>query len=292
MKRAHALLGVALTLLSSNALAQTPIGVGTPVEGPPAPTIGLEPGNKRQYWAAAPVGVFASSVVDAGYIYLRPQIALGWGRPHWHFVQAEAFATISAGSIGHYMGARFSIAHLEMRSGWRYQLPFARSFYAREESYDRFSLESREGPSARYWSWDSEMLVSAPILHGSVFGLFGAYRLGGIADGFDVYEEMLRVMAREPWLFRGRLGHALRLGQQGAVRVGPVVEMIINPARNSRVVRAGLVATIVLTHHLEVLATFIPTIVSTDSIGLAGGDFGQLGVRYRWGTPEKPSPQP
>jgi len=294
MKRALSLLGLALGLLSTNALATGPVGVGTPVEAAPPPTTGLEPGNKRQYWAAAPVGLFASSIVDAGYIYLRPQIALGWGRPHWHFLQAESFATVSAGGLAHYSGLRVSLPHLEARSGMRYQFSYTRSFYERpaENEYNRSSLESQVGPSSRYWAWDSELLLSAPLLHGSVFGLFGAYNLMGVPDGFDVYEEMLRVMARPHWLFRGRLGHVFRLGEQGAVRVGPVVEMILNPARNARVLRAGLIATIVLTHHLEILATFIPTITSPDRIGLAGGDFAQLGVRYRWGYPEKPPADP
>jgi hypothetical protein len=287
-----ALIAIGLSFARS-AAASGPLGVGTPVEPPPPPTVGLEAGNKRLHWANAPVGFFASSVIDAGYIYLRPQIAVGWGRPHWHFVQLEAYGTAAAGGLGNYVGARLSIAQLELRSGVRYQFPFSRSFYERPESekYDRFSLESREGPSARYYSWDSEALASAPLLHGSIFGLFGAYRVMGVPDNLDLYEELLRVMARPPWLFRARLGHALRLGEKGAIRVGPVVEMIFNPARNSRVIRAGLVATVVLTHHLEVLATFVPTIASTDSIGLAGGDFGQLGVRYRWGTPEYAEPR-
>lgn len=63
------------------------------------------------------------------------------------------------------------------------------------------------------------------------------------------------------------------------------MELVYDPARNSRVVRAGIVATVVLTHHLEVLAAFIPTIASPDRSGLSGGDFGQLGIRFRWGAP-------
>ena len=271
--------------IAKTALATGPIGVGAPLEPPPPPVVGLEPGNRRAYWSNAPVGVFASSIVDAGYIYLRPQFAIGYGRPHWNFAQLETFATASAGTLGAYAGARVALPHFDARSGIRYQFPLARSFYAQQETYDRFSLESREGPSSRYSSWDSEVLVSAPILHGAVFGLFGAYRVLGVPDGFDVYEEMLRVVARPPWLFRVRLGHTLLLGEKGSIRVGPVVEMVHNPARNGSVFRAGIVATVVLTHHLEVLATFIPTIASPDRIGLAGGDFGQLGLRFRWGTP-------
>ena len=152
MKRLLGLLTLAIALTATRGtLASGPIGVGTPVEGPPAPTTGLEPGNRRRFWAASPVGLFASSVIDAGYIYLRPQFAVGWGRPHWHFVQLETFGTVSAGGLGTYGGARMSIAHLELRSGMRYQFPFSRSFYVQEPDhhYDRFALESRVGPSAR-----------------------------------------------------------------------------------------------------------------------------------------------
>lgn len=287
MKRALVALALAAATLSGVRVARAtgPIGVGTPVEAPPQVSVGLEPGNRRAFWANAPVGPFVSSIIDAGYIYLRPQFAVGWGRPHWHFVQLETAGTFSAGSMGQYGGARLSLAHIDVRSGMRYQLPFGRSFYARAESYDRAALESREGPSARYYSWDSELLASAPIGHGAIFGLFSAYHVMGVPDGYDLYEELLRVMARPGWLFRARIGHSLLIGSKGSIRFGPVFEGILDPTRGSRVLRAGVVATVVLTHHLEILAAFVPTIASTDRIGLAGGDFGQLGIRFRWANP-------
>lgn len=152
----------ALLAMPSPSLAASPVGVGTPIEGPSTPTTGLEPGNRRALWSRGAHRWFLSSTIDAGYLYLRPQI------------------------------------------------------------------------------------------------------------------------------YRARVGYALRLGEQAAMRLGPVVDVVHIPGRSATIIRGGLIATVVLTHQVEALATIIPTFVSPDRIGVAGGDFAQLGIRYRWATPGPP----
>jgi hypothetical protein len=283
-----ALAFVAVLAFSGSALASGPIGIGTPVEGAPPPVGGLEPGNKRAYWSRGEHRLFVSSLFDAGYLYLRPQIAIGYGKPHWRFAQLETSTGVSGGGANQYGGLRFALPFIEVRGGVRYQFPFSRTFIAEKDKYSRFDLEARDAPSARYSSFDSDLTATAPAYRGSIFAIVGANYVFGVTDGYDVYEEQLRVMVRSPWVYRARVGYAFRFGEQGAVRVGPVVETLYIPGRKATVIRGGIVATVVLTHNVEVLATFVPTIISPDQIGAAGGDFGQLGIRYRWASPAPP----
>jgi hypothetical protein len=39
-----------------------------------------------------------------------------------------------------------------------------------------------------------------------------------------------------------------------------------------------------LTRRVDVRGSFIFTVISPDRIGLAGGDFTELGIRYRWAS--------
>jgi hypothetical protein len=39
-----------------------------------------------------------------------------------------------------------------------------------------------------------------------------------------------------------------------------------------------------LSRRVEVRGSFVFTVVSPDRIGLVGGDFTELGVRYRWAS--------
>jgi hypothetical protein len=57
------------------------------------------------------------------------------------------------------------------------------------------------------------------------------------------------------------------------------------PARSDALtVRAGLLVRFVLSRRIEVRGSFVPTIISPDTIGLAGSDFTELGLRYRWAS--------
>jgi hypothetical protein len=40
----------------------------------------------------------------------------------------------------------------------------------------------------------------------------------------------------------------------------------------------------VLSRRVELRGSFVVTVISPDRIGLVGGDFTELGVRYRWAS--------
>jgi hypothetical protein len=49
-------------------------------------------------------------------------------------------------------------------------------------------------------------------------------------------------------------------------------------------VRAGPLLRFVLSRRVELRGSFVLPLVSPDSIGIVGGDFAELGVRYRWAS--------
>ncbi|RYE88649.1 MAG: hypothetical protein EOO75_13055 [Myxococcales bacterium] len=75
----------------------------------------------------------------------------------------------------------------------------------------------------------------------------------------------------------------MRVGVEGKLSVGIVAEVLGSGERDP-IFRAGIIASAVLSNHLEVLGSFVPPIVSPDTRTTAGGDFGQLGLRYRWAS--------
>jgi hypothetical protein len=48
--------------------------------------------------------------------------------------------------------------------------------------------------------------------------------------------------------------------------------------------RVGPIVRVGLSRRVEVRGSFVVTVMSPDAIGLVGGDFTELGVRYRWAT--------
>jgi hypothetical protein len=99
-----------------------------------------------------------------------------------------------------------------------------------------------------------------------------------------VYEETLHVITNPPAIYRARTGYALRLGNEGNARVGLVAEVLDLPGRNELLYRGGVIASFGFDDHLEALGLLVFPIISRDSLGIAGGDFAELGLRYRWAT--------
>ena len=88
----------------------------------------------------------------------------------------------------------------------------------------------------------------------------------------------------ESSVWRVRTGYALRFGQEGNAVVGVVGEVLGLPGRDAHVIRAGLLGRFAVSRSVEAIGLFVPPIHSPDSIGIAGGDFAELGVRWRWAS--------
>jgi hypothetical protein len=100
-----------------------------------------------------------------------------------------------------------------------------------------------------------------------------------------VFEETLRVVVDPPLVWRGRAGYLFRFGSHDQHSMGPVVDVLHVPARDDAVtLRAGPVLRLTLSRHFDVRGSFVATVSSPDRLGLVGGDFTELGVRWRTAT--------
>ena len=255
----------------------------------PAPG-GADQAVVARYWEIGRTRSFVAGTVDVGIAYLKPRIQAGYGRPFWSWVGVETYPVLGLSGLGNYTGAAVSIPGLTLRGGSRYFFPFSRSLLEPQASYTRTEIDLVDGPKADYMAFEGELTLTAPLFRGSVFGVLTGYRVAGVEQDRYLFEESLRVVMAPPYVWRSRLGYLLALGPQGAVRVGGAAEVIGLPGRNEFVVRGGIMASVAMTAQLEAHASFIPVLVSPDTIGLAGGDFGQLGVRFLWATGPTPDP--
>jgi hypothetical protein len=276
-------LGLAITaaLFTAGGAARA-ADLGPTSTSQPAKT-GADALGRESYWGLGSSRLFVSSTVDAGYLYFRPQIAVGYGKPHWSWIGAELYPSISGGGAVAYTGLRAALRHVDLRVGARYVLSFNRHFLAPRASFTREHVETRSGKPSRYVGLDSELAFSIPLYLGTIFGLLGAYGILGVPEGSFVFEEGLHTVMKPPFIARARLGYALALGD---ISLGAFGEVIVNPGRRRPVARAGPSLGLQISDHLDLFATFAFVLGSSDTLGLLSGDIGTLGVRYRWASGE------
>lgn len=283
--------GAAALCATSRASAQEQFGPST---APPAPG-GTEQAVVARYWELGRVRPFLSASIEAGYAYLRPRFTAGYGRPFWSWLGVEAYPLLSVGGVGHYSGVMGALPGLTLRLGGRYFYPLSRSFLLPRESFERSDTELLQGPRAEYVAFEGELTGTFPLFNGSAFAVLTGYRTALVPEGYYLFEESLRAVMDPPYILRARLGYLLALNPDGAIRVGVTGETIALPGRDEIVVRGGVLGSVLISAQLEAQVSLIPVLVSPDQLGLMGGDFGQLGVLYRWATastPVAPKPKP
>jgi len=284
------LLTLAALAVALRVQAAEPFGIDSPTPSPPAPS-GTDQAVVARYWELGRTRPFLAGSVDAGFPYFRPRFAAGYGRPFWSWLGVEAYPALALGGVGPYMGAAAVVPGLTLRAGGRYFYPFSRSLLTPRDHFTRTDIDLAEGPKSDYLTFETEAAATAPLLSGSVFGVLTGYRVSHVLPDYYLFEESLRVVMKPPYVWRARLGYLLAFSRNGAIRVGAAGEIIGLPGRDEFVVRAGLLGSVSISAQLEAQVSLIPVIVSPDSIGLAGGDFGQLGVRYSFATDSKPDPE-
>jgi hypothetical protein len=236
------------------------------------------------YWEQGPARPFMATTVDVGFLYARPRLSLGYGKPFdlWAGVDMNPIAT--ATGVGAYAGLRLQVPWFDLRAGARGFYAFDHRFLSPQASYGTADLYDAAGPQSRYVTLEADLSGGIPVGPGSILLVLTASAVQGVPAGYYVYEETLRVIAAPPTIYRARTGYAVRLGAEGAARVGLVGEVLDLPGRDALVYRAGVVASFSIDDHLEAVGLLVIPVVSPDSIGIAGGDFGELGLRYRWAT--------
>lgn len=248
------------------------------------PDLWMDPMMRRS-WDVGEARPFISSMIDAGYLYLRPRVSFGYGRPFTQWVGVDVNPIASSNYLGIYSGLRVEIPHLNWRAGVRYLAAFVHHDLDPMDSYDRVALEATDNGGARTVTLESEVETGFRLGPGDVIALGSVSYVTNVPNGLNVFEESLRVIVDPPWVLRGRAGYLFRWGARNQHSVGLVVDTLDVPARNDGLtVRAGLLIKVVLSRRVEVRGSFVPTIISPDTIGIAGSDFTELGIRYRWAT--------
>ncbi len=242
-------------------------------------------------WKRNRIQPFVGASVDAGFAYARPTLQVGWGRPHYQWTGAEGMAQGSQNFGAVYLGWRAAFPWLEVRAGTRFVRPFVHPAQPIKDSYDIRDLETDRGNPAPYTLYELEALPELRAGPGFVVGAFTAVAIRGVPDGKHVFEESLRVMAAPPVILRARVGYMFDAKPLGRSRIGLAGEVLDVPGRDAVTVRAGVLMMWRLHEQVDVVVQLLPVVASPDRLGLTGADFNQLGVRYRWATPDVPGPR-
>jgi hypothetical protein len=286
-------LEIALLLGATSVFAQDssrlPLPPAPPSDvGPAAPG---EPGSGKaadttrpRFWAEGESRLFFATSIDLGFLYLRPRAIIGYGKPFWTWFGLEANPQVSQRFLGGYAGLRAELPLVDLRVGGRYVFSFQQAQLRPRAEYGRLELESRELPRSTYVALEAELSSAVPAGPGSVLLLGTVNRLSGFPKDTFVFDQVLRIVVAPPWVYRGRIGYAVRVGPTGKVGVGLVAEALHVPERGTTTIRAGLIATATLSNHLEIIGSFVPPLLGPDTLGTVQGDFAQLGIRYRWAT--------
>jgi hypothetical protein len=240
------------------------------------------------YWERDDARFFAATTIDVGYLYLRPRLSLGYGRPFSTWTGVDVNPIVTSTGVGGWAGVRVQVPWFDVRAGARPFYSFQYNYLAPQAAYETVNLDTATGVNAKYVTLEAELSGGIPAGPGTILLVLTASAVEGTPPGMYVYEETLRVITDPPEIFRARTGYALRFGDQGAAKLGVVGEVLELPRRHDQVWRAGIVASFAIDDHLEALGLLVLPVASPDSIGIAGGDFGELGLRYRWATSADP----
>jgi hypothetical protein len=259
----------------------------------PRPPLGLLPTSEdalmdprmARSWGVAPKRMFLASTVDIGFVYARPRLSWGYGRPFTSWLGVDANPIATSSGLGAYAGLRVELPFLDVRVGPRYFSAFNHTYLADQPNYTRLDLETSAGKKANTLSYEAEFDASVPAGPGAVLLRGSVSYVTGVPSAESVFEETLHVIVKPPLVWRARAGYAFRFGASAQHSIGLVTDVLDVPKRDdSLTVRAGPILRLVLSRRVEVRGSFVITVVSPDRIGLVGGDFTELGVRYRWAT--------
>lgn len=238
--------------------------------------------QKYSAWQSEKQSLYASSASDAGIVYARPQLTLGYGAPFWQFTGFDGYLLSTNGFAAAYAGWRASLPFLDVQFGRRWNYPFNRRYLPRKESYGPRDLDlNGSDERSTYAVTEGELTLLAPVLHGAVFVEAHPMWFSAPKDKY-VFEEVMRVVIVPPFAMRTRLGYVLGIGKRQDYKVGAMVEYLVAPGRPSNTIRVGPLALLSFTKNFEGLFTTTMVVSGPDELGPYVGTYGFAGVRYRW----------
>jgi hypothetical protein len=283
-------LALGLLSLAGKSYGAEPVGEKFPDSNPPlgllpTPEDALIDPRMARSWGTLPARRFVATTVDLGFVYIRPRLSLGYGRPFTQWIGIDANPIASQSGLGAYAGLRIEVPHLDFRFGPRYFSSFEHTYLAREPNYTRLDLERVSGRPSRTLTLEAEVDLTLDVGPGRLLLRGSASYVSGVPDGYDAYEETLHIIVEPPLVWRTRLAYVFKFGAHNQHSIGPAIDLLDVPKRDdSRIIRFGPILRLALSRRVDVRGSFIFTVVSPDRIGLEGGDFTELGVRYRWAS--------
>ncbi len=251
----------------------------------PTPEDALIDPKMARSWATLPPRLFVATTVDLGFVYVRPRVSVGYGRPFTQWIGVDANPIAKTSGLGAYGGARIEIPHVDFRIGSRYFWSFEHTYLAPRASYDRIELERAPAERARTLTHEAEIDFSFGLGPGKLLLRGSASYVTGVPEGQSVFDETLYVIVRPPLVWRTRVSWVYTFGLRNQHSIGPAVDVLDVPKRDdSTTIRVGPILRMQLSRRVDVRGSFIFTVVSPDRIGLRGGDFTELGLRYRWAS--------
>ena len=251
----------------------------------PTPEDALIDPRMARSWGTLPPRTFVATTVDVGFVYARPRLSLGYGRPFTQWFGFDANPIASQAGLGAYAGLRIEIPHLDFRVGPRYFSSFQHTYLPTQAAYSRLELESASGKKSRTLTYEAELDLGFDLGPGALLLRGSASYVTGVPEGDSAFEETLHIIVDPPLVWRARLAYVFKFGARNQHSIGPAIDLLDVPKRDdSRTIRVGPVLRFALSRRVDVRGSFIVTIVSPDRIGLEGGDFTELGVRYRWAS--------
>jgi len=264
---------LASTLLFGFAWALSRATLATPLE---------HDEQKYSAWQSNEQSFYASSASDAGIVYARPQLFLGYGAPHWQFTGFDGYLLSTNGFAAAYAGWRASLPFLDVQFGHRWNYPFNRRYLPPQKKYRARDLDlNGHDERSTYEVTEGELTLLAPVLHGAVFTEFHPMWFDAPGNSY-VFEEVMRVVVVPPFAMRTRLGYVYGFGERQDAKVGAMVEYLVTPGRPFNTTRVGPLALVSFTKNFEGLFTTTVVVSGPDELGPYAGTYGFLGVRYRW----------
>ena len=109
------------------------------------PPLGLLPSNEdalmdprmARSWGELPARYFIATTFDVGFVYARPRVSLGYGRPFTRWFGIDMNPLISNAGWGAYTGLRLDLPFGDVRIGPRYFSAFNHTVLDVRETYDR-----------------------------------------------------------------------------------------------------------------------------------------------------------
>lgn len=238
--------------------------------------------QKYSAWQSDEDSFYASSASDAGIVYARPQLTLGYGSPFWKFSGFDGYLLSTNGFAAAYAGWRASLPFLDVMFGHRWNYPYDRRYLPPKDVYRPRDLELDDpAERATYEVTELELTLLAPVLHGAAFIELHPMWFDAPGDKW-VFEEVMRVVIVPPFAMRTRLGYVYGFGVRQDLKIGAMVEYLVTPGRPMNTTRVGPLALVSFTKHFEGLFTTTVVVSGPDELGGYTGTYGFMGVRYRW----------